>query len=193
MLQRMTLALMFLAALSAYSVPRADATIIIKKTLTQLAAESERIVEGKVVERTAAYAPGTGIIFTHYRLRIARNLKGKAVESLVVSEVGGTVGDITQRVAGMPQYALGETVLLMLKKDALGHWRTHGLSQGAFRMNWNPAAKDWVIRLDRGLAHVWSKEVPKDLRSATDTVALDDFEDVVADLVAKGAKKKEKK
>lgn len=54
------------------------------------------------------------VIVTEVRLRVDRLLKGGADGVLTLTFLGGTVGDVTQRVAGVPRFMVGDKDVLFL-------------------------------------------------------------------------------
>jgi hypothetical protein len=58
--------------------------------------------------------PRTGLVFTHARLRLLEELKGRADASIVLRVVGGRAGDVETRVEGMPAFVPGGECVLLL-------------------------------------------------------------------------------
>ena len=135
------LALVVVLGLLVHGAGTSEATILIKKDLAQLAAESDHVIVGKVESTRARWDLKLGLILTDTTITVERALKGKPGKSIVVTEVGGTVGDLTQRIEGVPQYAAGQRVLLTIKKGPAGYWRTHGWIQGRFSVITNRATE----------------------------------------------------
>lgn len=184
-----------LIAYASFADAEAEATIIIPKTLRELAAESERVVVAEVVSQRADWLNGdqTTLIYTHTTLKVSESLKGGAIESLTVSEVGGTVGEVTCACAGMPTFRPGERVLLFLYRDVLGFWRTSGLIQGKFPIVRDMVAKEDIVRLGEGLEHVWKGSFEAWQISKTKTVLAEDMLAKAKELIALTAKKETKK
>lgn len=160
----------------------AEATILIKKNLEQLAAESELVVVGTITGKSCNWAHG--FILSHHTLEVERTLKGKAPAQLVLTEVGGTVGDMTMRIESAPTYEPGQRVLVTLKKGPMGYWRTLGWTQGRYAVSHNRASEQDIVRFTRGLEYVTKPWFGKDR-----VVELEDFCDTFAELVEKAAKK----
>ena len=172
----------------------AGGTIIIRKDLAQICAEAESIVIARVVDQNAAWTADRRVIYTHTTVVVERTLKGKARKRIVISEPGGTVGDVTCIVHGMPQYRIGQRVLVALKRDVLGFERTHGLIQGQFAIVKNLASGEDRVRLRAGLEHVTRAYFAKSEVSRGRTVAFDTFVAKIDELVRRAeAVKKEKK
>ncbi|MCB9832633.1 MAG: hypothetical protein H6807_09170 [Planctomycetes bacterium] len=171
----------------------AKATILIKKDLSQLSVESEKIVVARVGSQQGAYAKGTKIIFTYTQLSVESTLKGAAVESLELAEVGGTLGNVTCVVSGMPRFKEGERVLLFLKKDALGQWRTHGCIQGRFDVVENLATGERLVKLDPALGHVHAGFFATEADPRPRAVTIEEFASKIENLIVAASKKEEGK
>ena len=157
-------------------------TTLVKKNLAQLAAEAEAIVLADVVGTRCSWNAGRTLIWTTSELRVRQTWKGQVPESVAVMEPGGIVHPIGQKVPGMARYRAGDKVVVFLKKDKLGQWRTHGCVQGAFPV---------VKRKDGSLAPSigkWTRHVVKG--HVANDVGLHAFETRVKALVAKGRRGK---
>jgi hypothetical protein len=109
-------------------------TTLKKKNLAELARESEAIVVAKVVGNTAAWDADRRLIWTETTLLVIESWKGALEGQVAIKEPGGEVGPVGQHVPGMARYQPGDTVVVFMKKDVLGQWRTHGCIQGLFRV-----------------------------------------------------------
>lgn len=153
-------------------------TTLIKKNLSQLAREADAIVVAKVAANSCAWNDKKTLIWTRTQVRVLETWKGKVSRDLDVMEPGGVVHPVGQKVPGMARYKTGDTVVIFLKKDVLGQWRTHGCIQGVF-----PVArrKDGTLapRIGKWTSHVVKGYVAKD-------VSMSAFETRVKQLVAAG-------
>ena len=120
------------AALSVAS-PIAGTTLE-RKNLGQLSAEAEAIVVARVLSNACAWDAPRRLIWTETTLLVTESWKGSLTGRVLVKEPGGEVPPVGQRVPGMARYRPGDTVVVFLKKDVLGQWRTHGCIQGMFRV-----------------------------------------------------------
>jgi hypothetical protein len=66
------------------------------------------------------------------------------VTELTLDELGGRVGDVGMNISGVPQYAVGEEVLLFVHRTELGRWETYGMEQGRFEVSRDSAGRPWV-------------------------------------------------
>ncbi len=136
-----------LVALCAFVVaPVAQCTIIIRQDLADLVKNSEAVVRGVVRTTAPGWDVDRRFIWTTTTLDVTESWKGATGTSVSLRELGGEVGTVGMRVAGAPQYKVGEDVLVFLTKDAQGFWRTLGWTQGKFVLGAD------AVRPGRGLA-----------------------------------------
>ncbi|MSR82271.1 MAG: hypothetical protein EXS58_05020 [Candidatus Latescibacteria bacterium] len=92
--------------------------------------------------------------YTQLTFEVGEVVKGQAGASLKVCLPGGEYRGRQLHLAGMPQFAPGEEVVLFLTEpDWLGHPWPVGLSQGKFRVQRDAAAK-LRVRQDAGEARL---------------------------------------
>ncbi len=125
----------------AFPVVGVNATDVIPKDLRELSREAEAIVRARVIETRAAWNADRTLIWTANLVRIEETWKGSVTGFLSVVEPGGAVGDSGMVVAGAPRYQPGEDVVLFLRRDVLGQWRTHGWHQGRFTVGRDSAGR----------------------------------------------------
>ena len=188
----LALAMMILALLTA-SPEFADATILIPKNLQQLSSESERIVLARVENQHCDWLKDTRVIFTYTKIKVEKTMKGSHESTMEIAEVGGTIGDLTTRVASMPRFKTGERIVLFLKKDGLQQWRVRGAIQGRFSVLYNRATDEDLVTFDAGLAHVTNKYFATKRDPKPRHVSLEEFEDKIKELVVAAKKKEQKK
>lgn len=149
-------------------VPGTGGTTLRRMSLQELNARAEAIVVARVVDNTAAWHPKMALIWTSTRLRIEESWKGSVGDKLVVTEPGGRVYPIVQRVPGMARFRPGERVVLFLHRDVLGQWRTLGCCQGRLPLFTDP---EGVTRIRPSAV---TRHVVKDVKDGkTSTPRLD--------------------
>src|SRR5216684_6723612 len=121
---------LLLAALSFAGPVRASQ--LIPRSLPELVAGSALIFVGRCEAVTPHWNAGHRLIFTANRFRVTRALKGAPGDTITLEELGGTVGDRRLEVPDVPQFAVGEEVLLCVHRTELGRWETFGAVQGKF-------------------------------------------------------------
>ena len=108
-----------------------DATTVKRMDLDGLVAGAQEIVVGRV-RNSATYWAGDGrLILTRHTIEVSETLKGANDGTVEITTVGGTIGDLTLYVAGMPAFQPGEEMVVFV--EAAGPYRTVlGLGQGKF-------------------------------------------------------------
>jgi hypothetical protein len=107
------------------------ATTVERLSLEQMTKKARAIVVGKVT-RSHSYWDGRIILTTH-TVNVQETIKGQAARTLEVTTVGGTVGDTTLHVAGMPAFHAGEDAVVFVEQS--GRFSTVvGLAQGKFNV-----------------------------------------------------------
>ena len=111
-----------------------SASQFVQLTFDQVARESTFIVRGSVEQTWSAWDDAHEVIFTYATVRVSRYF-GEATgpDTLLVREVGGTVGDYTQEAIGFPMIRRGEDVVLFLSQwENSTDYRIHAFNQGKF-------------------------------------------------------------
>src|SRR5712692_5436265 len=80
--------------------PRAGATTLVRLSLEQLTEASSAIVRGRVVSQESRWNPHHTRIVTFTTLAVAETMKGAPGSTVVVEQLGGTVGNIRVHVSG---------------------------------------------------------------------------------------------
>jgi hypothetical protein len=113
----------------------AAATSVIPLSFEELVDHSESIVSGEVTRSWADWDAERKFIWTHYEVAVSAVHKGTPEPMVVVSEVGGVVGDRAMTVAGTVTYRAGEKVLIFLTRVPNGYLRTTGWGQGKYAVD----------------------------------------------------------
>ncbi|MCA9610154.1 MAG: hypothetical protein KC619_31370 [Myxococcales bacterium] len=129
----------FLAALALFvaatvAAPSAEATTFVDVTVEQLAAASDLIVVGRVVEVSVepqgpAGQPG---IHTRATVQVEEVLRGPGRSLVDVWVQGGRLGDRMRVVPGQAQFVQGEDLVLFLTEAGGGLWPT-GMGRGKWQ------------------------------------------------------------
>ena len=89
----------------------------IKVSEEELIKKSNWIVVGSVLERQSYWNNDHSLIYTDFRVSVENSLKGNdRPDSVTVTVLGGTVGDISLRVSDEPAFEMNEQVLLFLER-----------------------------------------------------------------------------
>src|SRR5262249_10364802 len=129
----------------------AAATTFIPMDDAALVQSSAVIAVGRV-RRLQSLALADGSLVTEAVLALEQRIKGSTRGTkLVVTEPGGIVADREVRVFGVPEFAVGERVLLFLKRTAAGRLRVNGLALGKFSLQDDTAVRGAPVAAERPL------------------------------------------
>lgn len=130
--------------------PRADATSVIPPSFPELVAEAEAIYRGTVTSieaRRVARPEGGTIIKTFVTFAVDSVLKGPTQSEVVLEFLGGTVGDESLEVTGMPKFAVGQREFVFVQKNGTQLCPLVGLMHGRYRVLRDAdGAHDYVAR-----------------------------------------------
>ena len=118
-------------ALWAVGVPALAATLE-RLTLEEMAARSTAIVRAKALSSTAVSVGST--IYTRTRFQVLERWKGAESAEVEVFTPGGVIGRTAQHYTGVPQFALGQELVLFLWTGRSGRTQVIGYTQGVFEV-----------------------------------------------------------
>jgi hypothetical protein len=133
-LNRQNIRLPLLLGLLILTASTAAATMVPRMDLSSLTTNSERILHGTVVKRWSAWGESGRHIWTHYEIQISDVLKGVPQATFTLSEPGGMVGDTGMSIAGVPEFDLGDEVVVFSFRTPAGYWRVRGYGQGKYNV-----------------------------------------------------------
>lgn len=100
--------------------------------LERMTKESQLIVYGKVISSYSTWEDKS--IFTYTTIEIKELIKGEyKSQKIVVKQMGGTIGYISQVVDGTPKLEIGKEVVLFLR-DWKGAYWIHSIVLGHFQV-----------------------------------------------------------
>ncbi len=141
-----------------------------RMSLEEITERSERIVHGRCLRTWMAWDAERQFIWTHAEIQVADTLKGARSATVIVSEIGGIVGDIGLMVEGMPRYQPGEEVVVFLFRVPNGMWRSRGVGQGKYEV------RAGRVRADLGgIALVEPAGVTRTAVTSLDGATVDEF------------------
>lgn len=116
----------------------ADATVVLAVDFDQMAAEADRVIVGTVLSVHARWSADGQQIETVVDVQIEHDMSGVSGPPVLrIVQPGGTIGDVTFMVVGLPVFHQGERVLLFLRAggvDGFGepYHSVFGMAQGKF-------------------------------------------------------------
>jgi hypothetical protein len=116
----------------------AHGSIVQALDLSELVAQSDRIVVGRVVFEEA-FRRRDGTISTWYRLEVERELRTDAPTrdeepEVIIEVLGGQIGDLGMRVEGEPRFSVGERAVIFMREGTQLGFRPVGMAQGVMRI-----------------------------------------------------------
>lgn len=124
----------FLAILILLTPLAARATTVERLTLDDLVKKANKIVVGRVNGTRTYWANNGKLILTGYTIEVQETIKGQASRTIEVTTIGGTIGDVTLHVAGMPSFERGESAVVFLENSGV-YSTVVGLGQGKFEVD----------------------------------------------------------
>ena len=106
---------------------------VLHLSVDKMTQKSEIIVTGKVVDKVCEWNQEKDKILTRVTVQVDQIHKGKGLaESLVVTHLGGEIGEVGEYYSGTPRFNEDEEVFLFLRKDGKGSLRVVGSNQGKY-------------------------------------------------------------
>ena len=143
--------------------PAARATTVVPPSFPELVGEADAIYRGRVTSvqaRRVERPDGEGsVIKTFVTLAVERVLKGPERTEVTLEFLGGTVGDETMSVSGMPKFNLGAREIVFVQKNGVQFCPLVGLMHGRYRVLRDEATAREHIARDNGVPLTDTTEV----------------------------------
>jgi hypothetical protein len=130
----------------------AEAATVRRLALDDVRDQSASIFWGQVVDRTTRAGAEGKMAWTDYEISVTEHLKGidPGVRT-IVSFAGGTVGDLSVGIAGVPRLTIGQNYVFFIQDGSLRPTATVGWGQGLFRIervNLGGETRDILVSYD---------------------------------------------
>jgi hypothetical protein len=139
------------------------ATSVVPPSFPELVAEADAIYRGRVASvqaRRVERPDGEGLVIkTFVTLTVERVLKGPEREEVTLEFLGGTVGEETMTVTGMPKFNLGAREIVFVQKNGVQFCPLVGLMHGRYRVLKDEATAREHIARDNGVPLTDTSEV----------------------------------
>ncbi len=136
---------------------RVDALTAIPRTFAELVERADCVLIGTVMQVTTAVGAEGEKIYTYVTLADLEVLKGEVPDTSYVLRVRGGVVDTQAEVyPGLPQLEAGGRYILFVQGNFRDLFPVVGLHQGVFRVGWDPARQQEVVRPLQAESHVRS-------------------------------------
>ena len=114
-----------------FTLLRVDATTVRRLSFDEMVSKAQTIVVGSLVSSNTFWTADRKLILTSYTLEVQQQLKGTTAKTIVVTTVGGKIGNTILQMAGAPAFSPGETAVVFLEQSG-GYNTIVGLNQGKF-------------------------------------------------------------
>lgn len=124
----------WILALSLALFNAAFATTVVPPSFDEMAAESDYIVRARVTEVSSFEEdrPGRALIRTRVTLELIETIAGEPPSPLVLTLLGGRVGDRELRVAGVPVFIVGQEEIFFVKDNGTAFYPTYAVMHGRY-------------------------------------------------------------
>jgi hypothetical protein len=119
----------------------AEATTMLRADLPGLAQTADAIVHGTVRRVESRWSGDGRRIVTDVEIQVTESLKGQAGSTVLVTQPGGRVGDIGQKVSGLASFTPGEEVVVFLERRGTQAFRVSGMAQGKYQVQRSEGGK----------------------------------------------------
>jgi hypothetical protein len=130
----------------------ARATTVAPTTFSEIVSRAEVIISGEVMSRHCEWI-GTGserCIVTMVTVQVQGVYKGTPPVQLELQFLGGTVGDTTLEVPGVPQFKIGERSILFVEKNRKAFCPLAGVYHGKLTIERDPqTGREVLVRHNR--------------------------------------------
>lgn len=133
-------------AVALFAVSMADATTLARMSLAQMSQAAPLIVRARCAGNSVALDAGE--IWTLTSFDVEETLRGNAPSQVTVRLLGGSLGNITSHVSGIPRFRSGEDVILFLQPTQRGDFSVVSWEQGTFRIRRGPSGAQSYVTQD---------------------------------------------
>ncbi|PYR60797.1 MAG: hypothetical protein DMF91_11390 [Acidobacteria bacterium] len=156
-------------------------TSVVAPTFDELVARAESIFLGRVVALRSTWVDSRAgrAIVTDVTFAIERTVKGTVYAERSLEFLGGTIGDDTLRVSGMPEFHVGDRDVLFVSETGRPVSPLVGFMYGRFRVVRDARTGTELVRTHDGrplgsVDEVGNRNAPATVAPLR-TLALDDF------------------
>jgi hypothetical protein len=124
-----------------------EATTVKQPTFEQLVEEADQVVVAEVVSSAAKWRTNLAgrLIFTLVQFQVAETLKGRQNSDLTLSFLGGTVGENSLEVSGIPHFVKGDRVILFVSSNRTEICPLVGMYYGKFNLRIDHATRAEIV------------------------------------------------
>jgi hypothetical protein len=147
----------------------ARATTVIAPSFDELVAKADYIVRATVKSVTAEYrtTPRGQAIFTKVELQVLETIAGTPPSPLVLEHLGGSIGDVTMRVDGVPLFRVGNEDILFVQANGKQYYPLVGIMHGKYPVKRDAKTGAAIVTRSNGAPLRDVREIRGDLEPIT--------------------------
>jgi hypothetical protein len=183
----------------------ASATTVIPPTFEEMTDRAELIFLGKVVSSRSEWRTvGTNrVIFTLVKFERQEVLKGDVGVSVTLQFLGGTVGDVTLEIAGVPKFNAGDREFLFAEGNGVQFCPLVGMFHGKFGVRKDAKSSRDILVMHNGktlrdVAEIGAGTGPESgpkraklpIQANAEPLSVDDFKSKIRDRLANRARQR---
>jgi hypothetical protein len=146
-------ALALVAASFATSNSPARATTLKRMSVADLSRAAHTVVRARCAANFARWDAGE--IWTFTTFDVEETWKGSAPAQITVRLLGGTAGNFTSTVSGVPRFSPGEELILFLERTPAQDFSIVSWMQGTFRIGLNGTTGEETVTQDTAVFPVF--------------------------------------
>jgi hypothetical protein len=134
--RRVITMVVLLAVLLVCAAVPGSATTLERMSVAKMTRAAELVVRAQCIGNSAAWDGGEIWTFTSFTVEDSwKGAPSGAAQQLTVRLLGGSVGNLSSTVSGVPRFRPGEEVILFLQSTARGDYSIVSWVQGTFRIH----------------------------------------------------------
>jgi len=157
-----TLVIVLTGSLCCVIAASSGATVLKQANLTQLTTKADLIFAGKVLAIDSQWDSSHSKIWTHVTFLVNEVIKGSSTQKEVTLKLPGGAIDaenIRMKVDGVPEFKVGEEVLIFCSHDPKRICPIVGWYQGQFKIKFNQELGEKVIEREKAARFLLKKRV----------------------------------
>jgi hypothetical protein len=143
---RKLVVLVILSVSLAATNPSVLATTLKRMSIADLSRAAHTVVRAHCIANSTRWEAGE--IWTFTTFGIEETWKGSASAEITVRLLGGTAGNLTSTVSGVPRFSPGEELVLFLERTPARDFSIVSWMQGTFRVGHNATADEEIVTQD---------------------------------------------
>ncbi|MGA8025138.1 MAG: hypothetical protein WB990_19370 [Candidatus Acidiferrales bacterium] len=153
-----------------------QATTLERMSLAKMAQTAPLVIRARCLANSTAWDAGE--IWTFTSFAIEESWKGAppgAAAQITVRLLGGSVGNLTSTVSGVPRFHPGEDVILFLEPTSRGDFSIVSWVQGTFRIRRDPGTGDEIVMQDTAAFDTFNPATHRFESAATRNLSVESF------------------